>query len=286
MGMSPEAIERAQKAAEAAGATLMAQAGAAANTYQAALTEFQMEKGGAGVPLGPLLGPGGSLTKKSGILDVSASGKVMYDNGAIYDPATGQTLYPPNPTLAAGIPGSEAWIQDIQDRWSEEKADEWRKKLWDQGYQAAGLQAETGGWGHDLLAALRAYHNNRYANNGKVQPLAPGAGDIGTREAIRKQTDFKALVNEAKSWGDAIELDLSDDEAESLADRLMRKRFVLAREHPEWTMDQIASGASMRVQEEFVDAPGVKGAIRDAEEDELDDSLLNDVVSISQLGAV
>jgi hypothetical protein len=221
------------------------------------------------------------VPKKGGYIE-SDSGKRLYDSGAIYDPATGTTLYPASSDQAASVPGSDAWLQQIQESWDEDKVNEWRQKLSEQGYQVA----ESGAWAADLSTALSQYHTNRYANGGKAIPLVPG-GDVATREAIRKQVDFVTLKEEAKAWGQVpFGEDLDERTADYFAERIVTKMTELARKHPAWTYEQVEAGANIRVQKEFVKAPGVKGALRDAEDDEMDETLRDSIVSISQLGAI
>lgn len=253
--------------------------GATVSSYDTARAEFQTSI------LGPVLGSEGSAGNRE-IVETSPSGKVLYANGAIYDPETRQTLYPTDHAVAAGIPGSDAWLREQQTK-GDEWAEKWRKKLWEQGYQGGSfLQSESGGWGVDLVEALRAYHGNRYANYGKPLPLSP-AGDVGAREALRKQTDFVALKQEIKGWGHTVfGEELDDATSDWLADKMMRTMTKLATKHPEWSFAQIQEGANIRTQKVFTEMPGVKQEIRDMEEEELDDSLRQSIVSVAQLGNI
>lgn len=215
----------------------------------------------------------------------SATGKIMYDNGAIYDPASGRTLYPPDSKTQATIQGSNAWLRDVQDRWSDDKVAEWRKKLANQGYQVV----EKGGWGKDLVDALALYHDTRYANFGKAIPLAPGAKAGGEGAvSIRETFDKKALKQQTKGWGyDVFGEDLDDDEAEFFADRILDVAQKLARKHKgEWTTEQIHAGAEMRVQKEFAKDPAVSDALEEAEELEGDTAIRDSIISVSQLGGI
>lgn len=239
-------------------------------------------------PVGPVLGPGGSLEGiNREIIQTSPSGKVLYANGVIYDPATRSTMYPPDHSLAAEVPGSDAWASKIQDEWTVKEAQNWREKLWDQGYQGAGmLQSQEGGWGLDLINALKEYHYNRYANFGKVQPITPNAGPAGAG-LTRESFDMMAIRETIKGWGDVpFNKPLDGKTAEYFADRQIELALELQQKHPEWSAEQVETGATLRAQKEFVKTPGVKGAIRDAEEDELDDTLRSQVVTLSQVGGI
>jgi hypothetical protein len=223
----------------------------------------------------------------------SPTGKILYENGAIYDPETERTLYPPDSRAQVSIQGSNAWLRDIQERWSQEKVEAWRKRLWAQGYTggtATGvilLQSETGGWGVDLVNALREYHADRYANYGKAIPLTPSIPDSGAR-SIRRTFDKRALKEETKTWGlEAFGEDLDDNEAEFFADRILDVAQRLAKKHgKEWSVDQIQQGAALRVQEQFVKDPAVADALEEMEELEGDTTIRNSLISISQLGQI
>lgn len=281
MGMSAEAMQRIQEQADAMASQLASKQGAGASEYDAVLATF------GAIPSGPVTPSKGV---QSQVRSTSPSGMILYENGAIYDPTTRETLFPTNPNAAISTPGSEVWLRDIQDSWSDEKAEEWREKLWKEGYQGAdALQADKGGWGLDLVNALRMYHTNRYSNFGKAQPLVPqgGAANIGRGKQMRDAVDKTALRAEVKSWGDipfAEELD--DDTADYFADRVMDVAARLAKQHKGWDSTQILEGAKGRVVEEFADTPGVKGALREAEEDEMDESLRENIASLSQLSSL
>lgn len=248
---------------------------AATDPYTAAITEF------AGVPRSAI-----GATQAMHETDPtkferpeyvpSATGKLLFANDVIADPTTGDVFFAPGSTA----PGSEAWILQIQETWSDKEANKWRKRLANQGYQVA----PEGGMAHDLLTELRNYHKARYLNYGKVQPLVPKTADD---ELIRKSFDLEALTAEVETWGDPIyEEPLDKDVARYYAKRNIALVIRLAKDHPEWTAEQVQSGATLRTQKEFVKAPGVRGALRDAEEDEMDESLREDVVSVAQLGAI
>lgn len=241
---------------------------------------------------GPLSGPGyeaqrREVKKGSEIVQTLPNGMTLYSNGTIYDPNQG-VLYPPDPSSAVNVVGSDVWLRDIQDRWSDDKAAEWRKKLWDQGYQGAnGLQTDEGGWGMDLVNALRLYHSNRYANYGKVQPLTPKGASTGIGKAVRDSLDPVAIRDEVRGWGQAVfGEDLAEPEAEFFAERIMDLTAELARKNPSWSPEQVVAGAERRVQAEFVKTPGVKGELAEMEEDEMDESLRSSIVSIAQVAGI
>jgi hypothetical protein len=291
MGMTPEALKRAEEQF----AALASSIGTAASNdpYSQARAEFRgiprreqpgtiastaaLVAGVAGfrepesVPMGPRLP-----------FIESPTGKIMYENGAIFDPQTGQTLYPPDMQTQVSIQGSNAWLRDVQDRWGEDKVAEWRKRLASQGYDVA----EKGGWAVDLVNALKMYHETRYANFGKAIPLTPKGRDGALN--IRQTFDKKALKAETKGWGyDVFGEDLDDNEAEFFADRILDVAQRLARKHGnEWSASQIQEGAKLRVQQQFVKDPAVADALDEMEELEGNTAIRDSVISVSQLGAI
>ena len=210
------------------------------------------------------------------------SGRILYKSGVVADPTTGEVIFPPGMYRdASTIEGSDEWIRSIQGTWTVKQANTWRKKLASQGYEIA----ESGGMGYDLLNGLKEYHRMRYLNGGTPLPLAPTTQE--TREQIRKTVDFQMLKEEAKGWGDAVFGDsLGDEEAEYFAERIVQTMTRLAKKHPEWSMEQLQSGATMRAQKEFVGDEDVSQALNEAEEDEMDETLRSSIVSISQVASI
>lgn len=210
----------------------------------------------------------------------SATGKIMYENGVIVDMTTGQLVDGAWQT-DANIEGSRAWLIAIQKDWSDAKADTWRKRLSDMGYIPEGGLAESGGMAIDLVNSLKLYYTTKYLNGGTAPRMSPKATKT---EAIRKSFDPVMVKESVKEWG-SIPFDdpLDDDTASYFADRVMDLAVKLAQQHPTWTGEQVQSGAEIRAQREFVQTPGVKGALRDEEDDEMDESLREQMVSISQL---
>lgn len=263
--------------------SVKAGASTTADPYQLALQQFL-------VPAAEVTGGVNRAAMQHGVgYQESPTGQIRYVNGVIADPIGGTVVYPPGDP---SVEGSEAWLRSIQDDWGEKQANTWRKRLSNQGYEVA----ETGGWAMDLVNALRTYHQARYINYGKAIPLTPK--DKASRAAqIRKQIDPVALKEEVKTWGQVpFDEDLDPDTAEYFADRVIDVAARLAKKHPEWTPAQVigtpssqygpATGAYLRVEKEFAKAPGVRGALREEEEDEMDESLRNNIISISQLGSV
>lgn len=147
----------------------------------------------------------------------SATGKLLYSNGVIADPETGEVLFKPGSVA----PGSEAWLLKIQEEWTDKEANAWRKRLNKLGFVPTGGLAEEGGIAHDLLSALRLFHETRYANFGKVIPAAPRGEQTKqlAREAydpLEVKTDARALLTEV--FGD----DPSDEEVKRATPHVMR----------------------------------------------------------------
>lgn len=203
---------------------------------------------------------------------VSATGKVMYANGTIYDPETKSILTPPG----KAVPGSPEWLIKIQEEWSDAEANKWRKKLAGQGYQVA----ETGGMGWDLLEALPEFHTRRFANMGRVQPLIPGTGQEADVEGA---IDKVALRQEIKTWGQVpFGEDLADEEADWFTDRIIKVASRLARKKG-WSPDQALAGAHARVQEEFTEKPQVAALMQEQEDQEVSYKIRDSVLGVSQL---
>ncbi len=189
----------------------------------------------------------------------------------------------------ADIAGSDAWLQLKRETWSKDQAAEWRKRLWQQGYQGAGmLQSEEGGWAADLAGALRAYHETRYANFGNPTPLSPGGRGGPDNVNIRDTFDKQATKEEVKGWGyEVFGEDLNDDEAEFFSQQIIRKAQELARKHKgEWTTEQVHAGATMRVQKQFAKDPAVAEELEDMEELEGNTAIRDSIISISQLSGI
>lgn len=263
-------IEEQVAALEASFTQLAADAQAQENPYLALKATFRL----ASAPTG------------DGYIE-NDSGQIMYANGTIYDPETGEVYYPNKASGIdpADVPGSPQWVAKIQAEWSEEKANEWRKKLVSLGFDEAvsGGIATKGGFGQDLIAGLQAYHSSRYSNFGKVLPVRPGGAG---GERLKDIVDPVALKEEVKGWGQVpFEEDLDDDTAEYFTGRVMAVAHRLMK-NKGWDATRAFEGAGVRVQKEFLGNKDVDTAINEAEEDELDETLRNDVVSIAQLGAV
>ena len=229
---------------------------------------------------GPLLGTGGPATGVNrDIVQTAPNGMVLYANGVIFNPETQGLIFPPG-MAQAETPGSELWLQGIQETWGEDQTDKWRKKLYEQGYEVA----EEGGWGKDLKDALRVYHANRYANGGKAIPLVPG-GKKSMKPSIRESIDPLLLKTKMKGWGTAVfGEELAEPEADYFTERFIDEMVELNRKQGgKWSPKQIEQGAYARVEKEFLNNKNVKGELRDAEEDEMDESLRESIVSVSQL---
>lgn len=249
----------------------IAAGGAGGDPYTAALAEF----GDLGVAEHYALNP--ELLKTPGATSASvtsASGKIRFANGVIVDQITGQLIS--GPWMAdPEVEGSNAWLTAIQDEWTDAEFNTWRKRLLELGYVPEGGLAESGGKAMDIINALALYHQTRYINGGKVIPLTPV--DVGTREAIREQVDFKSIKEGIKSsWGDAaFDKPLNDALATWLTEQIIKEATKLRRKHPTWTVGQaigspgsaetLPSGAFLRVQEEFTKMPEVKAGLREGE---------------------
>lgn len=244
----------------------------------AASPELKYAGQAPGIPYGRGMGVTGAE------YTTNALGQVLYRNGVIFDPSERQLLFPSATSGRdpAEVAGSPEWLVKIQEKWDENDINKWRKMLASQGYEVA----EKGGMAYDLLGALQEYHRNRYLNYGKALPLAPGAKAGGVGRQIREGIDMLALKEEVKGWGEVpFGEDLNESASDFFAERIVDVATRLAREKG-WEAGQALSGAQLRVQKEFAKSPGIKGALREQEEDEMDESLREHIISLAQLGGI
>lgn len=211
------------------------------------------------------------------------SGVIKYANGVFADPSTGEVVYP---NAAYGqpetVPGSPEWLRKIQDSWDNKKANAWRKRLNKLGFIPQGGLEPKGGIAQDLLSALKMFHDSRYLNYSKVLPMFPGG-----RNPLSKQIDKVALKEEIKEWGQIpFEEPLDGDTAEYFTNLLVSKLGDLQRKHGDWSPEQLMAGAELRTQQAFVKSPGVKEALQDIEDDEMDETMRNGIISIAQLASI
>lgn len=210
---------------------------------------------------------------------ITPSGNMVFPNGVVVSP-DGQVL--PGPWMNdPDVEGSNAWLRKIQDEWSDAKFNTWRKRLINMGYGTASGLDSSGGQAKDILTALQEFHFTRYVNGGKPIRLIPEqkAGQI------REVVDFKAVKEDVGSWLDAVGFDRDDDVQEFFAQQVMRTANRLMT-NKGWSPEMALSGAQLRTQEKFVKQPGVRSELKELEEDEMDESLREDAISIFELGAV
>lgn len=212
------------------------------------------------------------LTRKG--YQTNKSGALFFDNGVIADPTTGDVFMPPN---KADVPGSFAWLENVQESWGEDKINEWRKRLSDYGYDVA----KKGPLDQTFLAALQGYHQSRYLNGGKPLPVdAAAAGKTG-EERVFDPVEIRNAVRQQfrTAFGD----DPSDAELEewsgfikSTARRLVNKKG--------YDPADAAVATEERFIEKFETDPKVK-FLQDAEEDntELRDGLLGVIQTINSV---
>ena len=126
---------------------------------------------------------GGVITQKGVIIDPSAPDAL---NGVIYQPG-------------AVVAGSWKWLQNARKKWSDEKVGDWRKTLYDLGYDVA----PEGAFDEKLWRALDEYHRRMYFY-GEVIPVDASSGgrlkaeDVADPVAIRQ--DVRTAFSEL--WGD------------------------------------------------------------------------------------
>ncbi len=206
----------------------------------------------------------------------SPTGQILFPNGVIADPASGGVLFPHNDPEAEG---SAAWLREIQDSWSDNQVAKWRKRLANYGYEVA----EEGGMAMDLVNALRDYHTTRYLNYGKPLKVAPHAG----RSRVRDTVDMAAVRERIAGWGEVLwQEPLGANEAGWLTERFIELHQELSRKHPGWTPEQVAAGAELRTQKQFLKTPEVSDRLEDLEEEEMDTSLEESLYSAAQIASL
>lgn len=215
---------------------------------------------------------------------VAPSGRLLYANGVIADPETGDVFYKPGSVVA----GSPAWRLKVQEEWSDKEANAWRKRLLKFGYIPQGGLAEKGGVSHDLLAALSMYHKARYTNYGRALPITAGQG-----EADASSIDKMALKQQIKTWGQVpFGEDLEDKETEWLSDRVIEVAQRLARKRgltfgealgKPSTDESGATGAFLRVEKQFAEQPQVAALLQEQEDQEVSYKIRDSLIGVSGL---
>jgi len=111
------------------------------------------------------------------------TGWIRYANGVLVDPSTGQVYFEPNSTA----PGSPTYINNALD-WSDEQRKVWTQKLVENGYLTEDDKSDE-----SFIAALRAYHTNRYVYGRPITSnYAAGAGSQA--EITLTAKDFQAQI--------------------------------------------------------------------------------------------
>lgn len=212
----------------------------------------------------------------------SPTGKILFRNGVIADPMSGQVIYPPTKGEANEIRGSEQWLLKIQKQWSEEEANKWRKKLISWGYDLQGQLAPGGGMALDLITALRDYHNTIYLNYGKPIKMRPG----GTaRRQIRKEVDMASIRANAAQWFEVLGLpDASDAEKDWIADRVIDSAIELVRSG--LPVASAVSKASNMELERFTETPVAEEAIEVSRKQETSTAFREKLIGVGQLSSM
>lgn len=201
------------------------------------------------------------------------TGGVRFKNGVIANPQTNEIYFPP----ADDVVGSEPWLRVVQDKWSQEKVNNWRAKLAAFGYQVD----KEGPFADDLKGALRDYHHNRYMNYGKPIPLG-GAGAEGDREKYGNVTSDAELLQHAR--GTAVQLlgeNASEESIEFLRQReeqLVRKYLRKGKAGPNALGRATAEAAN-----EFEQLPETKLFTNAAADIEENTALKDSLISVAQM---
>lgn len=153
------------------------------------------------------------------------TGGVMYPNGVIFDPSSGQVFMPPS----EAVPGSFPWLQRIQETWSDDRVAGERRRLFQLGYLSK-AQAKAKGFDQTLLEALRVFHENRYKNGGRAVPIdnssqGPRGTPIENLRQIRGQLQSEVREQFRRVFGD----DPSEGEMKEWVDFIVRTGNKLQR---------------------------------------------------------
>lgn len=249
-----------------------------AQAYNQAAAQYGLENpfhdGTGGGPEGAAFAAAG--VPGSSYMTNPNTGGFKLDNGVIVDPTQGidGVLFPP---ADATIPGSDAWLNKIQDNWSQDKVEKWRKTLSEWGADIS----LKGGFDHTFLQTLQMYHKYRYYNRYKVIPLDSATGGV-TRKDFDGALDRTILRDEVESWADAIGMNLHEDDLNYLADRVADKAMKIASKRG-ISPGNAARIAQAKVQNEFEDRPEVSERLESIDDWQMDRGLYDTYVSVAQI---
>lgn len=206
------------------------------------------------------------------------TGAIELPNGVVIDPNGGPSngvIYAPNSTA----PGSFSWLRKAASTWSEDKANDWRKKLNQLGYGVA----KSGKFDATLAQALDSYFRNKYFFGKET----PADGSVGTREGAREvasQTYDPVLMRQAIRTGfkAAVGDDPTEDELEMIF-RPVRREMVQAIQKGV-DPQHAALKAEESIAQDIVDSPAGETAQRRSDFQGLENTdLMDSFVSLGQL---
>lgn len=216
---------------------------------------------------------GQGFTRGEGYVTEQSTGRVLFDNGVVYDPATGQVSFPPGKK----VPGSEDWRREVID-WDKKRVQKWRSTLNNLGYGVA----EKGGVDQPFIAALQRYHTDRYSNYGRI---VPAESQVGRRQEARQAIDRVQLAVEAEGWvNQAYGREASESETEFWADKFMQKFLDLVDKGVD--PSQAAQGATTRVQKQITGTPEGVASQEQLETLEEKTTIRDHLFSIGQLASI
>jgi hypothetical protein len=148
---------------------------------------------------------------------------VIFRNGAVAFPETGQVVYP----LDGSVPGSRTWVSTAEKTWSEEQTLAWRQQLYQLGYSVT----KKGGWDQPLIDATLEYYKQKYLNLGEVVPTGMGAGGASpTSQPVNPHRFVGAVQGEIfNQFRSVYGQDPSPDELQSWTQFVMRMSKKLQR---------------------------------------------------------
>lgn len=152
------------------------------------------------------------------------SGDFMrFKNGVIVDQTTGDVLYEPG----SAVPGSPGWRQAIVRNWSDEKAQEWRTRLYKLGYDVD----KKGGMDVQLLQGLQAYWTSRYQMGGEEVPLSVAAHRDEREKLVNVREEFGATIRNdiRETYRRIYGTDPTDGEVEALSSTVFDTAMKLQR---------------------------------------------------------
>jgi hypothetical protein len=190
-------------------------------------------------------------------------------------------LYPTDPLAREKAAGTKEWLAKAQETWSDKKVQRWRKELVEQGYdQLVPTLKKSGGWGQDLMEALRLYHESRYSNLGEAIPVVPTIDTKRQAKRVVRQTftDDELEIEVRDMFRESFDDDPDEAELEHWKNMIRRAAMKYARKGR--TGADLVSATEAKVTNDFLDDPVVK---RHMEFEEENTELADGIAGMAQV---